>query len=248
MNNGSPPPLVLVDYDYSHAGGRQPTVAGGSSTSGSGKRGSKGGGTGGDGNSGSSKRGGRSKASNSIISYSEASELGREALLDARMAKAKELAAAGTFWNACYGCSFVTFSPSITCGEIPEVHIPTTKWLCSPRRCGRYKTGEARLAALGPEGVASERAALRAKLREQQRAAEAATSEAYNQERASEAQDAATQKEADRGRQRAAEVQRRKDADAAAATAAELVGQQQPVIGCLSLPIAGSVLLSIYSL
>ena len=96
--------------------------------------------------------------------------------------------------------------------------------------------------------MASERSALRAKLPEQQRAAEAATSEAYNRERASEAQDAATQKEADRGRQRAAEVQRRKDSDAAAATAAELVGQQQPVIGCLSLPTAGSVLLSIYSL
>jgi len=94
-------------------------------------------------------------------------------------------------------------------------------------------TGEARLASMGPEGVASERAALRAKLAEQQRAAEEATTEAYNQERASEAQDAATQQEADRGRQRAAAVQRRKESDAAAVAAAELAGQQQPVRGCV---------------
>ena len=102
MNNGSPPPLVLVDYDYSHAGGLQPLAAGSTTTSnGNGGSGDKGGGRDGSSSSssrGSSKRGSRSsinsKTSNSLVSYSEASERGREALLDARMAKAKELAAA----------------------------------------------------------------------------------------------------------------------------------------------------------
>jgi len=102
MNNGSPPPLVLVDYDYSHAGGLQPLAAGSTTTSnGNGGSGDKGGGRDGSSSSSStssSKRGSRSsinsKTSNSLVSYSEASERGREALLDARMAKAKELAAA----------------------------------------------------------------------------------------------------------------------------------------------------------
>jgi len=102
MNNGSPLPLVLVDYDYSHAGGLQPLAAGSTTTSnGNGGSGDKGGGRDGSSSSSStssSKRGSRSsinsKTSNSLVSYSEASERGREALLDARMAKAKELAAA----------------------------------------------------------------------------------------------------------------------------------------------------------
>ena len=92
MNNGSPPPLVLVDYDYSHAGGLQPLAAGSTTTSnGNGGSGDKGGGRDGSSSSSSSSS---SKTSNSLVSYSEASERGREALLDARMAKAKELAAA----------------------------------------------------------------------------------------------------------------------------------------------------------